>query len=67
MGEIFQLGPAVLIINEVLIKKVDHISKSNYILYTLGILDMENPVHKYLLHFIFVPRINHVIESFVKG
>ena len=35
--------------------------------YILGILDIENALHKYLLHFIFVPRINHVIKGFVKG
>eukprot|EP00794_Sanderia_malayensis_P004247 gene4247-4812_t len=30
-----------------------------------GILDMENDKHKYILHMIFVPRINQVISNFI--
>ena len=32
-----------------------------------GYLDIENPTHKFLLHYIFVPRINHTIDSFVRA
>lgn len=32
-----------------------------------GILSMDNDVHKFILHYVFVPRINLVIESFVQG
>ena len=36
-------------------------------MYILGICSIDNVVHKYILHYIFLPRINLVIESFIRG
>ena len=33
----------------------------------IGILNLDDLVKRYVLHYIFVPRINHVITSFVQG
>lgn len=33
----------------------------------VGLLNADDPRHMYILHHIFKPRINHAIESFVKG
>ena len=29
-----------------------------------GLLDIENPIHKFMLHYVYLPRINHAIASF---
>jgi len=34
---------------------------------TQGILNMDDPRHVFVLHFVFLPRINEVIEQFSKG
>ena len=33
----------------------------------IGMLNLDDLVQRYVLHYIFVPRINHVITSFVQG
>jgi len=33
----------------------------------LGVLDTDNDVHLFILHYVFLPRINRVISSFVAG
>ena len=35
--------------------------------FNLGFLDIENEVQKFILHYVFLPRINHVIKSFMRG
>ena len=35
--------------------------------FNLGFLDIGNEVQKFTLHYVFLPRINHVIKSFVRG
>ena len=33
----------------------------------IGLLDCENATHKYILHYVFLPRINYVLSSFVSS
>ena len=35
--------------------------------FNLGFLDIGNEVQKFILHYVFLPRINHVIKSFMRG
>ena len=35
--------------------------------FNLGFLDIGNEVQKLILHYVFLPRINHVIKSFMRG
>ena len=39
-------------------------TKSNF---CLGILNIENSIHRFILHYIFLPRINIVLRSFTSG
>ena len=34
--------------------------------FNLGFLDIGNEVQKFILHYVFLPRINHVIKSFMR-
>ena len=35
--------------------------------FNLGFLDIGNEVQKFILHYVFLPRINRVIKSFMRG
>ena len=35
--------------------------------FNLGFLDIGNEVQKFISHYVFLPRINHVIKSFMRG
>ena len=35
--------------------------------FNLGFLDIGNEVQKFILHYVFLPHINHVIKSFMRG
>ena len=48
-------------------KKATEFSNRYLVLLIVGILDMGNEKQVYLLHYVFIPRINQVIESFTVG
>ena len=35
--------------------------------FNLGFLDIGNEIQKFILHYVFLPRINHVIKNFMRG
>ena len=35
--------------------------------FNLGFLDIGNEVQKFILHYVLLPHINHVIKSFMRG
>ena len=39
----------------------------NYSFTLLGVLDVTNDLHMFVLHYIYAPRINFTIRSFIKG